>query len=130
MKKLFRFSISLSLATLSIFATHAATQDDTSLEVPLYKTQYSEHNKQLDPDGRRSPSIPVMCLITPDGIFTDMFSPETTDLYEIYGIDGEFCHLSTASEQVFVEYLFSNPQECQIRILTGEYCWTGYVGQY
>lgn len=85
-----------------------------------------DHNKDIGKEGQRSPSRPMMCIFSEEGIQADI-APEEILSYELWDQTEEFCIASFTDEASFLQYLFSYPGEFQIRIETDEYTYVGYL---
>lgn len=94
--------------------------------VSLQRTVKKEHNQELDREGTRMPPRPIICIINEQGVQTDIPSEDIIS-YELWDISGS-CIVSLADDKEFVQYLYSSIQdEFQIRIITDEYYFIGYI---
>ena len=79
-----------------------------------------------NPDGNRMPPRPILCTISIEhGIECEIAAEETLS-YEIRTEDG-ICLASFTDESDFIQMLFSVPGNYQIRFLTDDYIYTGYI---
>lgn len=84
-----------------------------------------EHDKNPNNKGHRMPAMPIMIVITPEGIQ----SPLTADdiiYYELWSED-DTCLISVADEASFIDSLYSLSGEFMIRIITTEKSYIGYL---
>lgn len=84
-------------------------------------------NMNLDPEGRRSPSMLLYCIISNDkgvsivGLHEDIIS------YEIGDPSNGITLASFSEEQNFLDYLFSQVGDFQIKFETENYHVFGYI---
>ena len=77
-------------------------------------------------NGRRTPSVPVMCLISErDGVTFLSSAPTRIIYYEI--LDEEGMVMTFPNDTSFVHALFSLSGEYELRFTTDEYLYIGYV---
>lgn len=94
----------------------------------VYKAKkQSEHNQHLDCEGRRIPSMPLCCIISKTnginiaGISEDMIN------YEVWDAESETCIASFSEESGFIDFLFFQPGDFQIKIETENYNFYGFI---
>lgn len=87
----------------------------------------SEHNKALDNEGCRTPSMPIYCVFNETeglsiiGLSEDMIS------YEIMDASFEITVVSFSEEAEFLNYLFLQPGNIYIRFETENYYIYGFI---
>lgn len=97
----------------------------------LYKQISNEseepiYGDEIDPDGRRLPSRPLLCLISPEGLQIDGVDCSEIFLYEVRDEDGMLV-ASYTSMQEFIYYVLTNSHTIEIRLHIGNYILKGYV---
>lgn len=108
------------------FSVALSATEKTTYTVSLQRTVKKEHNQELDREGTRMPSRPIICTINEQGVQTEISSEDIIS-YELWDIYGS-CLISTVDDKEFVIFLFSSIQaEYQIRIITDRYCFIGYI---
>lgn len=132
MKKSFILPFIPILMIIALFpALPFAGNRTTTYNVPLQKVKNKDHNQQLDYDGRRCPSHPIICTIQDDGIICDI-STEDIISYEIWtnDINENVCLAYFNNDIDFSQYLFSLSGNYQIRITTEYYYFIGYISTF
>ena len=87
----------------------------------------SEHNKSPDCEGRRTPSMPIYCIISRTnglnivGIFDDIIS------YEVCEISSGINIASFSEESEFLAFLLCQIGNFQIKFETENYTIVGYI---
>lgn len=94
-------------------------QISSEVEEPIY-------GDEIDPDGRRLPSRPLMCLISLDGLQIDGIDCSEIFLYEVRDEDGMLI-ASYSSMQEFIHYVLTNSDTIEMRLYIGNYILKGYV---
>lgn len=85
-----------------------------------------EHNQELDREGTRMPSRPIVCTISDQGVQSEIPTEDIIS-YELWDAVGS-CLLYVPDDKEFVYQLYSFPQEeYELRITTDEYVYIGYV---
>ena len=116
------FSLFIALTAMFSNSVYAAEVYAKIIPLQKYTLQY-DTSHDIDPNGKRIPSRPIVCTITPQGIsFPDSFNIEVV-AYEVWSIAEEATMASFSEEKDFLEYLFNSPadSDLQIRLITPEY---------
>ncbi len=111
---------------LTLFSSSMIAENKTTYKVPMRKEQNKTPDQQLDYDGRRLPPQPIICTINENDVITDIPSEEIIS-YELWNNTGDICIISCSSTHEFIEYLFSFPDNYQIKIVTEDFCLVGYI---
>lgn len=74
----------------------------------------------------RTPSRPIICTITPDGVNIPSVNTEDIITYDVFSSGGD-CIASFTSEQDFISFLFSIKGTFEIRIHIDGYVFHGYA---
>lgn len=101
----------------------------TTYTVKMQKQQHEKLKKgdQTSRNGNRIPSCPIICTISEtDGIQIDLCNDDIY-AYEVWNETAETCFASYNDETDFVQYIFSIPGTYQIKLITEEYVYTGYI---
>jgi len=128
MKLLSRKWMAIALLTMSCSIAVSA-YDPCSLVLyprPIVGTGFISEEDDLP--GRRIPVHNIHCTIDATaGIqFVGMEKPEILT-FEIYDLSGA-CVAVFGDETVFLEYLFAQSGEYQIRLITTKWAFVGYIG--
>lgn len=83
---------------------------------------------ELDPmpNKRRTPSKPITCTISSEGIDIPGVASNDIYLYEVYSEEGE-CLANFASESDFIAFIFATGQTVEIRLYTDGYLLRGFL---
>lgn len=97
----------------------------------LYKQISNEseepiYGDEIDPDGHRLPSRPLLCLINQEGLQIDGVNCSEIFLYEVIDEDGMLI-TSYTSMQGFINHVLTSVQTIEIRLYIGNYILKGYV---
>lgn len=77
--------------------------------------------------GRRTPSIPIFCTVSEvEGITVDIDEADIL-AYEIWDAEGSACVASYVEGSDAATHLLATPGEYQLRIVTSEYSYIGYI---
>lgn len=116
---------------LSLLSSLCASALSSSYTISVSKVAITgDPDRIKDPDrSRRIPSVPIECLISPEGIELKNTSVTSSDIlfFEIWDSKSEFCMGSFATESDFVSTLLSMSGDYQIRFVTEDYELTGYI---
>ncbi len=130
MKKLAITIMCLLLAVnFAALETKASQNDETQVVILLQKQTPPDepvYPDDLDPEGRRLPSKPIMCIISPDGILIDGIDNADILLYEAYDELGSAL-VSTSSEYEFVKFVLSSSETIEIHLYLQDYILCGYL---
>lgn len=127
MKKLFLI-LAILLFSLSSEIVYAGNLY-SSYSLILIKV-YNEKPDYSDPPkdkGRRTPARPIACTISEDEGITTNVVIEDIETYELWDIEGEECIAVYANDIDAASHLLSTPGEYQLRIITNEYSYIGYI---
>lgn len=97
----------------------------------LYKQISNEseepiYGDEIDPDGHRIPSRPLLCLISHEGLQIDSVNCSEIFLYEVRDEDGMLI-ASYTSMQWFINHVLTSSYTIEIRLYIGNYILKGYV---
>lgn len=107
--------------------TNAGNQSSYTITLQQTQTDDSEHKHHLDPEGRRSAPVPILCNISQDeGLLINGFSSEITE-YEILDPSSETVIASLNEESDFIQFLFSQTGDIKIIFKTEDYYLVGYI---
>lgn len=121
-KKIHNIIIVASLFICSSINGFAETIDVT-LTTESQEIENDEHSK-----GHRIPPRPICCNIDSEaGTITLSKDIEAVISYEIWDESATACLAYYADEAAFIDHLFTIPGDYQIRIVTDDYTYTGYV---
>lgn len=128
MKKLFAcYFLTLLFMILSSPVEVLAADDTSAYNVTLQKRPVQEGDYERDEDGKRSAARPVYCSISRrNGIEVSAIDKEEIELFEIY--HNGVCLLSSPEEKDFITVLFSISGNLEIRLITSDYAFIGYIG--
>ena len=124
MKKLV---ILITIVLASLFAVQATNYTTYTFNLFKFYNNQTEHKKGTDNGGRRTPPMPIPCTVSEtEGITADI---DETDIiaYEIWDAEGTGCEASYGENSDAATYLLSIPGEYQLRIVTSEYTYIGYI---
>lgn len=124
MKKLYQILLVICLLLITPITSWA-----DEITVTVTPTQDSENNEiDLPSKGHRMPSSPVICNINPE-TSNITFSKDISDVssYELWDETGATCISSFNDAASCCEYLFSIPGEFQIRFVTEDAVYIGYL---
>lgn len=101
----------------------------TSYNIPMHKVpnNQSEHNMSLDPGGRRTRPMPIYCIINQDTGIDIIGLSENVIGYEIWDTSSEINFASFSEESDFLDYLFLQAGDFQIKLETENYYAIGYI---
>ncbi|MFG6426206.1 MAG: hypothetical protein K1W14_07385 [Muribaculaceae bacterium] len=127
MNKFFIYSIIVGAVLFSVAEIQGAadTADDTTYVVEITENSDTEYLYPT-PNKHRMPSKRSICLITPQGISTQMVATEDIDLFEIYSPLGE-CLGIFASEQDFITFIYRMDGTVEIRLHHDDGILYGYL---
>lgn len=125
MKKLITLALLTVIALVVSFPTTSFAGNNENSQT-VYLRKKKGHKQNLDNDGIRIPSRPLVCLISSTQFQSDLISDEI-DAYEIWDVTGDNCLVVFGEDYDFCQYLFNVPGEYEIRIITGDYAYVGYI---
>lgn len=128
MKKFFTIVASMFLS-LS-FGEAFASNYTLSYSINLIKTYNDEPNHSSCPQttkGRRSPQMPIPCIVSEAEGITVAIDEADILAYEIWDAEGSACVASYVEGSDAATHLLSTPGEYQLRIITNEYSYIGYI---
>ena len=116
------FVMMILMVQIAIFASN----ESETYTVNLNCTSLIDHTLKPDEEGTRRTPRPIICIISNQGIETEI-PKEQIVAYELWD-DTNCCILSTADDIIFAQYVFSTAKkEYQIRIITAEFQYMGYI---
>lgn len=108
-----------------LFPNSMNAGNNTTYTVSMRKQ--SRHNKGLDKEGLRTPPMPIYCVISQtDGVNFIGLSEDIIS-YEIWDITSEINFASFSEEAEFLDYLFLQVGDFQIKLETENYYVLGYI---
>ncbi len=94
----------------------------------VYKAKkQSEHNQHLDCEGRRSPSMPLYCIISKTNGLNIVGMSEDIISYEIWDAEYETYIASFSEEFEFIDFLFLQSGYFHVKIETENYNFHGDI---
>lgn len=122
------YTILFIILLMSFFPSSITAGNQSTYTTTVYKAKkQSEHNQHLDCEGRRIPSIPLCCIISKTdginiaGIYEDIIN------YEVWDAESEVYIASFSEENEFIDFLFYQTGNLQIKIETENYNFYGYI---
>lgn len=124
MKKFVTF---IAIVIACLFAVQAANY--TSYSITLIKTYNDEPTLSKGPDkgGHRTPPMPIPCTVSEAEGITAAIGEADIIAYEIWDAEGSVCEASYVEGADAATHLLSTPGEYQLRIVTSEYSYIGYI---
>ncbi len=122
-----QFIVILMACLLSPNSIMAGNETVYTVSMQKHVKRQSEHNKSLDCEGRRTPSMPIYCIISRTnglnivGIFDDIIS------YEVCEISSGINIASFSEESEFLAFLLCQIGNFQIKFETENYTIVGYI---
>ncbi len=118
-------------ALLTILSCGAAAAANGSFSLVLYPRPVSGNgyiSEEDDLPGHRVPVRNIQCTVDPvSGVqFVGMEKPDILS-FEVYDLSGA-CVAVFGDEAAFLEYLFARSGEYQIRLITADWAYVGYIG--
>lgn len=122
-----KFVILIAIVIACLFAVQAANY--TSYSITLIKTYNDEPTLSKGPDkgGHRTPPMPVPCTVNEAEGITAAIDEADIIAYEIWDAEGAACVASYVEDTDAATHLLSTPGEYQLRIVTSEYSYIGYI---
>lgn len=125
MKKILIIPFFIAMMLMAISPAELSAGDDSSSNnVTLHKKL---KKKPTTNDSGHAPARPIFCTISQTG---GLYIPDFTDeiiAYEIWNDSNESCIASFSEESAFINYLYSNPDNYSIQLLTSDYILIGYL---
>lgn len=116
-------SLLISFSPDTVIAGNHSTYTTT-----VYKAKkQSQHTQDIDDEGRRTPPIPLCCIISFSTGLSIVGVGEDILNFEIWDPETEACVASFSEESEFIDYLFSQSGDFQIKIETENYNISGYI---
>ncbi|MFG6425662.1 hypothetical protein [Lepagella muris] len=116
MKKVSTLTFIITLMISTLFSKSAIAENQDTYNVPMQKVE----SYKIDRDGRRSIAHPIICVINRDGTVSGI-QPEEINTYEIWDNTGEICIMSSSSPKEFTDFIFTYPDNYQIRITADDF---------
>ncbi len=123
MKSIFSIILAiLALVTILPVSVSGANEKNKAILLEKYTLQLGDV-RDIDPQGNRMPSRPIICTLTPYGISLSESMPIDIVMYEIWSTSDNTIIASFNQEKEFIDYIFNTPatSELQIRLITSEY---------
>ncbi len=120
----------LIAAMMTSSTIYASAAPITSCVVNLQKAPASSGPNDIEDYeyGHRRPTQPVECNISSDGIqFTSVTESPDILTYELWDAEGTCSIASFCDEAGFINFLFSQSGEFQIRFTTPDYNLVGFI---
>lgn len=86
-----------------------------------------EHNELPDRWGERMPPRPIQCFISQSDGITIGIDKDDIIAFELWDVNAQHCIASFTDETSFLNLLFNSIGEFQIRFLTIDYRYIGYI---
>lgn len=115
------------ICSLHIFPIQASVSSRESVQIPLTTQTIDKEYKDIPSKGKRNPPVPTYCIIDFSKNLIDTSVNEPIESYEIWDIDGNYIYASFSDEVTFVQYLAEKRGSYQIRLITIDYCYIGYI---
>lgn len=111
------------------FSSHAMAMNDTPYTITMQKSSKEQpsHNKHLDDEGRRSSPAPIFCIISHTSGIEMMGLSEDIIGYEVWDADSEIKLAFFSEETEFLDFLFLQVGNLQIKLETENYFISGYI---
>ena len=122
-----KFVTLIAIVMACLFAVQAANY--TSYSITLIKTYNNEPTLSKGPNkgGHRTPPMPIPCTVSEAEGITAAINEADILAYEIWDAEGGACVASYVEGADAATHLLSTPGEYQLRIVTSEYSYIGYV---
>lgn len=129
MKKILIIPFFIAMMLMAISPAELSAGDDSSSNnVTLHKKKLKNNDGgDNNNSGSHAPARPIFCTISQTG---GLYIPDFTDeiiAYEIWNDSNESCIASFSEESAFINYLYSNPDNYSIQLLTSDYILIGYL---
>lgn len=131
MRKILSVIIVLALIVMAFEASAAENQSSTRTVVLQKRSSQGStpiRDIDLDPEGRRLPSKPIICTIDTGGIEMEGINPSEIYQYDVCDLEGEIM-VSFSSEPEFIQYVLTSTEEIGIRLYTEDYIYLGYTSE-
>ncbi len=122
-----KFVTLIAIVMACLFAVQAANY--TSYSITLIKTYNNEPTLSKGPDkgGHRTPPMPIPCTVSEAEGITAAIDEADILAYEIWDAEGSVCEASYVEGTDAAAHLLSTPGEYQLRIVTSDYSYIGYI---
>ena len=119
----------LAALFLSLSTMISAAASYSCYTISLFKSYNENPDRGLKSDngGRRTPPIPIPCTVSEAEGITVAISEADIIAYEIWDAEGAACVASYVEGTDAATHLLSTPGEYQLRIVTSEYSYIGYI---
>lgn len=122
------YFFSILLVIISFPVEIMARDVSSTYHITLHKQPIHNVDREWDVDceGNRAPSRPIYCSISRiNGIEINAIDKNDIELFEIYR-DG-ICILSSSEEKDFINILFSTSESFEVRLISTNYAFIGYI---
>lgn len=119
----------LAISVLAFMSMTAAANYYPVYSLVLFRSyeEQPDHSDRPKTNTHRTPSRPIVCTISEtEGIVTDVVI-EGILAYELWDADGETCVAEFADSGLAAAYIYAVPGEYQLRIVTSDYSYIGYI---
>lgn len=122
-----KFVTLIAIVMACLFAVQA--ENYTSYSITLIKTYNNEPTLSKGPNkgGHRTPPMPIPCTVSEAEGITAAIDEADIIAYEIWDAEGAACVASYVEGADAATHLLSTPGEYQLRIVTSEYSYIGYI---
>lgn len=129
MNRLITIPIIAMLMVYVTFPSHAMAMNETIYTISMQKSSKEQpsHNKRLDDEGRRSSPAPIFCILNHTSGIEVMGLSEDIIGYEIWDVASEIKLASFSEEAEFLDFLFLQVGNFQIKLETENYFVSGYI---
>jgi len=126
--KMKKLTLAVSGLIMAIAPAFAYPDVSPSVSLTVTKINYEPTMPEEEEHGQRMPPRNVVCTIdAATGIqFVGMEKPEILT-FEIYDLSGA-CVAVFGDETAFLDFLFAQSGEYQIRLVTANWAYIGYIG--
>ncbi|MDE6278586.1 MAG: hypothetical protein K2M05_01295 [Paramuribaculum sp.] len=127
MKRILILPLFIAMMFMALSPAEVSAGDDSSSNDVTLKKKFKKNNGDENKPGGRAPARPIFCTISPtNGIYIPDFTDEII-AYEIWNDSNDSRIASFSEESAFINYLYSNPDNYCIQLLTSDYILIGYL---
>lgn len=129
MNRLITIPIIAMLMVYVTFPSRVMAMNETTYTISMQKSSKEQpsHNKRLDDEGRRSSPAPIFCILNHTSGIEVMGLSEDIIGYEIWDVASEIKLTSFSEEAEFLDFLFLQVDNFQIKLETENYFVSGYI---
>lgn len=128
MRKFIKATVLLSVLLTSLCPCKIfATEPSDSKTVVIKKKDRVIIPKDIDDDGKRLPSRPIICTIDgTHGVAFDSYV-EFISSYEIWSEDGDICLFRSNSDIEFAKFIVNSSTPYMINLISENYIYSGWL---